>query len=238
MNIPFSRKKVVTPIIISLGGSLFSRADGLATDYLRSFAEIIRGEVKLGRRFVIVTGGGAICRTYQKVAQDIGPISHYDLDWIGIAATRINAQLVRSMLSDIAHPEIIENPTKPPKTTMPVIIGSGWIPGRSSDHDAVLLAKHYGAKEIINLGSARFVYSADPAKDPRAQKFTDLTWQQYASIIPKEWTPGMSAPFDPTATQEAMKEGISVVIMDGYELDSFKNLLLTDKNETGTLIHP
>lgn len=238
MNLISFGKKASRPIIISLGGSIFSRSDGLAVDYLKAFSEIIRGEVRLGKRFVIVTGGGALCRSYQHAARDIAKISHDDLDWIGIASTRLNAQLARSILADIAHPDIIENPTKPPKATMPVIIGSGWIPGRSSDHDAVLLAKHYGASEIINLGSARFVYSADPAKNTDAQKFTDITWAKYREIIPKEWTPGMSAPFDPMASKEAMEAGISVVIMDGHELDAFKNLLLTGKNETGTIIHP
>ena len=236
MELPFL-KKTTKPIIISLGGSIFSRIDGLDTSYLKDFCEIIRGEVKLGKRFVIVTGGGVICRTYQNTAKEIAQISDIDLDWIGIASTRINAQLLRSILSDIAHPEIIENPTKPPKSTMPVVIGSGWVPGRSSDHDAVLLAKHYKAEEIINLGSAEFVYSADPRTNPNAEKFTDLTWEKYASIIPKIWTPGMSAPFDPTATKEASAAGISVIIMDGRNLPAFKALLLTSKNETGTVIH-
>lgn len=238
MKFSFFKEEALKPVIVSLGGSIFSRSDGLATGYLREFAAIIRDEVSRGRRFVIVTGGGVICRTYQKAAQELATISDTDLDWIGIASTRMNAQLLRSILSDIAHPDIIENPSKPPKSKKPVVIGAGWMPGNSSDHDAVLLARHYRATQIVNLGSAEFVYAADPRTNPNAQRFTDLNWEHYAEIIPKEWTPGMSAPFDPIASKEAATANISVVIMNGLDLPSFKSYLATGKNKTGTLIHP
>jgi uridylate kinase len=225
------------PIIISLGGSIFSRPEGLDIEYLKKFSSLIHSYVATGHRFVIVTGGGAICRTYQQAAQQITNASHDDLDWIGIASTRINAQLVRTALSDIAHPEIIENPTQPPQVTKPVVIGAGYIPGRSSDHDAVLLAKYYGATTIINLGSAEFVYTDDPKKEINAQKFFDLTWEQYLKIIPNNWQPGMNAPFDPTAAKEAKGQAMSVLIMGGRNLENF-DLLLRQGKVDGTLIHP
>ena len=46
------------PIIISLGGSLFSRSEGADVAYIKTFIKEIRQYVSKGYRFVIVTGGG------------------------------------------------------------------------------------------------------------------------------------------------------------------------------------
>lgn len=225
------------PVIISLGGSNFSKTEGLDVEYLKKFTAEIRNYVARGLRFVIVTGGGRICRTYQEAASAIGKPTSDDLDWVGIASTRINAHLLRATLSDISHSEIIENPTAPPSFEKPIIVGGGYIPGRSSDHDAVLLAIRYGAGVIVNLGSADFVYSQDPRKDPKAEKFTDLTWEQYVKIIPPQWQPGMNAPFDPTASKDAWEHNLSVFIMDGGNLQNLSSLL-NGAQAQGTLIHP
>lgn len=223
------------PIIISLGGSVISKKEGVDVAYLKNFVSLIRERVAQGAYFVIVTGGGVICRQYQEAAQSISNIEHDDLDWIGIASTRLNAQLLRSLLADIAHRSIIEDPTHPPLATKPVVIGSGYLPGRSSDHDAVLLAMHYGAEEIINLGSAAFVYDADPRTNPDAKKYTALTWPEYLKIVPKDWRPGLSTPFDPVAAKEAERAQIKVFIADGNNLANFISYLESKKAE-GTAI--
>ena len=49
------------PIIISLGGSLIVPEE-IDIAFLEGFKEIILREVQAGKRFVIITGGGKICR--------------------------------------------------------------------------------------------------------------------------------------------------------------------------------
>lgn len=233
MQFNFDKQK---PIIISLGGSIFYPATGLDKDFLKQFVGEIHSYVAAGYRFVIITGGGKICRIYQDVAKELAAISDTDLDWIGIASTKLNAHLVRAGLGEIAQEVIIEDPSKPPAFTKPVIVGGGWQPGCSTDHDAVMLAVEYGAGAIINLSTADFVYAADPRTNPNAEKLLDLTWEQYMKIIPSNWQPGMNAPFDPTATKLAAEKNLVVFMANGRDLVNLRNLI--EGNEaSGSMIH-
>jgi len=245
MRFTFDKSK---PIIISLGGSIFYPAAGLDVDFLKQFTAEIKTYVAGGYRFILITGGGAICRTYQQAAMQIGTPTDADLDWIGIASTRLNAQLVRTALNSIAHEVIIEDPTHPPKSDPavmvsggsslePILVGGGWKPGCSTDHDAVLLAIEYGAAAIINLSTADFVYTADPKKDSNAKKLLDLSWDDYMKIIPNDWKPGMNAPFDPTASKLAAEKSLNVFMANGRDLANLRNLI-EGKEASGTTIHP
>ena len=233
MKYSFPKEK---SIIVSLGGSCFSKPHGLDVEYLQKFVTAIRGYVGQGYRFIIVTGGGMVCRVYQDAARQMGKPTNADLDWVGIASTKLNAHLLRAAMSDIAHPEVIEDPTNPPEITAPVAFGSGYRPGNSSDHDAVLLAVHYGAAALINMGSADHVYNVDPKMNVNAQKIPELNWAQYAAIVPQEWQPGMNAPFDPIAAKAAEEHGLAVLITNGRDLLNFEKLISGQEGE-GTLIH-
>ena len=92
------------------------------------------------------------------------PLSQADLDWIGIHATRLNAQLLRNIFVGHAHPHIIKNPTIDIDADEPVIIAAGWKPGCSTDYDAVLVAKNQGAMRLVNLSNIDYVYDSDPKK--------------------------------------------------------------------------
>ncbi len=232
MKFNFDKQKL---IVISLGGSIFYPNE-LDVAYLKEFANEIRQYVSEGYRFIIITGGGRLCRVYQEAARTVGKPTDADLDWIGIASTRLNAQLLRSILTDIAHPEVIEDPSHPPAVTKPVVIGSGWIPGRSSDHDSAMLAIHYGGEAVINLSTADFVYTADPKKDPSAKKLFDVTWKEYMGYIPNDWKPGMSAPFDPTAAKHAAEHNLTVCMANGRDLVNLRNLI-EGREAQGTMIH-
>ena len=50
------------------------------------------------------------------------------------------------------------------------MVAGGWMPGRSTDDDAVRLAKIYGAEMVINLSNIDYVYDKDPNKYKDAKK--------------------------------------------------------------------
>ncbi|MDP2947167.1 MAG: UMP kinase, partial [Nanoarchaeota archaeon] len=81
-------------IIISLGGSLIIPEE-LDIDFLREFKTLILSHVAEGKKFVIITGGGKLNKKYNEAAKRIGSPSHEDLDWIGIASLKLNAELLR-----------------------------------------------------------------------------------------------------------------------------------------------
>jgi len=215
-------------IIISLGGSLII-PDEIDINFLKDFKELIISQIKIGKKFVVVTGGGRICRKYQEVAKEISSPSSDDLDWIGIASLRLNAQLLRVIFRDYTHPKIIKDPAEHIDFDMPIIIGSANQPGHSTDWDAVVLAKNVSAKKVINLSNTDYVYDSDPKKNPDAKKIEKISWAEYRKLIPEDWNPGLNSPFDPIASKMAEEEGIEVAIMNGKPINNLANYLNGEK---------
>ena len=110
--------------VISLGGSIIvpDQVDG---SFLKKFREII---VSLqGERFVIICGGGRVCRNYQNAARELAAVSNEDLDWIGIAATRLNAELVRTLFAgNEANRKVIHDPLEEIDENKRIVIGAGF----------------------------------------------------------------------------------------------------------------
>jgi uridylate kinase len=44
-------------------------------------------------------------------------------------------------------------------------------------------------------------------------------------LIPSEWDPGLSSPFDPVAAREAEKSNLEVAVINGAKLGEFENYL-------------
>ena len=221
-------------IIISLGGSLIVPEE-IDTDFLSSFKKLIESQIERGKKFIIITGGGKICRKYQNAAKEVREISPSELDWLGIYSTRFNAEFLKILFGDSAEAEIVLDPTLPVKSSKSIIIGGGWKPGFSTDHDAVLLGKQFGVKKIINLSNTDYVYDSDPKTNPNAKKIENISWMEYRKLIPKEWNPGLNSPFDPTASEMAEKDGMEVIIMNGKPIDNLAKCLNGEKF-SGTVI--
>jgi len=194
------------------------------------------GQIKKGKRFILIVGGGKIARIYQKSARQVAKLTDEDLDWLGIHATRLNAHLLRTIFRDFAFPQIITNRRKiNPKIQAVIIIAAGFKPGCSTDYDAVLLAKAYHAGTIINLSNINWVYTKDPRKFKSAKPIKNISWQDFQKIVGTKWDPGKNAPFDPVASKWAKKWGMKVIICNGK---NFKNLrkILSNKPSQGTIV--
>ena len=106
--------------IISVGGSIIIPKTGFEPKFLTEFRDLIIKYVKQGEQFILMVGGGATARQYQEAGREVG-LSTRDLDWIGIYATLINANFVRHLFSQVAHKEVISNPTKKIRTKKPCL---------------------------------------------------------------------------------------------------------------------
>ena len=165
-------------------------------------------------------------------------MNQIDLDWIGIHTTVLNAQFVRQVFAEHAYRDVITNPTKKVRTNKPIIVAAGWKPGCSTDYDAVLLAKTYGAKQVINLSNIDYAYNKDPRKYPDAQKIETIDWITFRNqVVGHTWKAGNSAPFDPVASREAQKLGLTVAILNGTDLSNVSNALI-GKRFRGTIVGP
>ncbi|MFC2134852.1 UMP kinase [Bacteroidota bacterium] len=221
-------------IVISLGGSLVVPGE-IDVDYLKKFKALIEKYSSQEFRFVIIVGGGSVCRKYQKAMTEIIGDNREGADWLGISVTHLNAQLVKSMFTDV-YPEVIMDPTQKIDFKEKILVAAGWKPGFSSDMDAVLLAKNLGADKMINLTNVAYVYDKDPKFFDDAKKFEDLSWKDFRKIVGDEWNPGLNLPFDPIASLEAEKNKLTVIIAKGLDLPNFKDILDGEKFK-GTTIH-
>ena len=215
-------------IIISLGGSLIVPED-IDKEFLKEFKSLVLSQVEKGKRFLIITGGGKVNRKYNEAAREITNPSNEDLDWIGIAALKLNAELIRVIFGKYAHQEVISDLSKEFVSSKPIIIGSAYKPGHSTDFDAVLGAKTLRAKKIINLSNIDYVYDSDPKINPNAKKMEKISWKDYRTLIPSEWSPKLNSPFAPIASKQAEEMGMKVVIMNGKPIDNFANYLNGEK---------
>src|SRR3989339_1738526 len=205
--------------ILSVGGSIIIPKTGFDVAFLKKFRKMILDEVKKGQKFILIIGGGITARNYQTALRETVIASDTDLDWMGISATIINANFVRLMFGDMAYKEVITNPTKKVKTNKAIIVAAGYKPGCSTDYDAVLFAKTYGAKELFNLSNIEYIYDKDPKKFPDAKIIENIDWKTFRKeIVGDIWQPGKSAPFDPVASRAAEKLKLKVSILQGTNL--------------------
>ncbi|PLX28947.1 UMP kinase [Candidatus Parcubacteria bacterium] len=222
--------------IISVGGSIIIPKTGFNVPFLKKFRQLILSEVKKGTKFVLIIGGGATCRQYQDALKKTVRLKDVDLDWMGIHTTMVNAQFVKLLFQDDAYKDVITDPRKKVKTNKPIIIAAGYKPGWSTDMDAVLMAKAYGAKDVINLSNIDYVYDKDPAKFKGAKKIESTDWKTFRrDVVGNTWDPGKNAPFDPIASREAQKLGLKVAILKGTNLPEVRKVL-AGKKFKGTVI--
>ena len=231
--------------IMHLGGSLvvptISDTGGINIAYLKKLRVFLLSQLKK-RKFIIVIGGGKTARVYQKSAARVVNIREYDLDWIGIHATRLNAHLLRTIFEKEAYPVVIDHDPSKEEVEMlkssnkNLFFASGWKPGWSTDYIAVELARKFGSKEIIIAKDTPFVYDCDPRKNKNARPIKKLSWKEYRKLIPSIWTPGLSTPVDPVATKLAEKLKIKAKILSGKNFVSLK-AAVEGKPFKGTLIY-
>ncbi len=223
--------------VLSVGGSIVA-PDNPDAEFLTAFAALVRAWLAEdnARKLILVVGGGGPARSYQGAYRNIvGEAADEQADWIGIMATRLNAQLLKAIFADICPSDVVYDPTKVDVFTGRVLVAAGWKPGFSTDNDAVLLAERFSAKTVINLSNIAKVYTDDPRKNPEAKPIDEIGWKEFRAIVGDEWVPGKNVPFDPVASMHAQKAGLTVICAAGRDIDNLR-AILDGKPFTGTTI--
>jgi uridylate kinase len=221
-------------VVISLGGSIISK-ERLNLELMEKFSQAIK-LISTYDKFGIVVGGGKLARTY------ISDLKKYNvndniLDEIGINATRINALAMTTFFDDVNSkiPTTINDAAEMIHNYRYVIMG-GTEPGHTTDTVSTLLAERIGSKILINATSVDGVYSADPKTDPEAKKYSKLSYNDAISLSIKNSTgAGANVFMDITSLTIAKRAGIKIFVVNGFNLNEYKNILYNEKCD-GTVI--
>jgi len=230
--------------VISLGGSIIA-PDRVDVPFLRELRQALIEYLERDpeRRLILVCGGGAPAREYQQAYREVleagdgTPAEPDAQDWIGIAATRLNAELLRQLLAPYCAERVVIDPVEVSVFPGRVLVAAGWKPGFSTDYDAVLLAEKFQADTLLNLSNIPRVYEADPKTHPGARPLETMNWAELQRLVGDTWTPGQNVPFDPVATAYAAKIGLTVIVAAGREIGNVK-AILNGEPFVGTVIGP
>nr|QQK87131.1 uridylate kinase [Treponema denticola]QQK87230.1 uridylate kinase [Treponema denticola] len=227
--------------VLSVGGSIVA-PDKPDFDFLDKFSKTIRNWLlqDSSRKIIMVIGGGAPARDYQNAYRKVcdlrkAPAKNDEADWIGIMATRLNAQLVKAVFEDLCPNPVVYDPTTVDMFGGQILVAAGWKPGFSTDNDAVVLAERFSGNLVVNLSNIAKVYTDDPKKNPEARPIDSISWEDFIKIVGTEWVPGKNTPFDPIASQRAQKAGIKVICAAGKDIEDLENIL-NGKDFKGTVI--
>lgn len=229
--------------VLSVGGSIVvpEKPD---TGFLCQFIAMIRDWLSKdsSRRLILVVGGGGPARIYQKAYAEIQAetgngeeSNNSDADWIGIMATRLNAQLLKASVGTLCAQDVVYDPTSVQEFNGRILVAAGWKPGFSTDNDAVLLAEKFNADTVVNLSNIEKVYTDDPRKNPAAKPIDSITWTDFRKMVGDDWVPGKNTPFDPIASKKAQSMDLTVICAAGKNIENIRDIL-DGKDFVGTKI--
>lgn len=212
---------------------------GIDPNILKQYAEQIKEVIDLGCEVAIVIGGGNIFRGVQGVASGMDRVQG---DYMGMLATVINSMALQGALEDaglitrlqtairmeqIAEPFIKRRATRHLEKNRVVIFGAGTgNPYFTTDTAAVLRAIEINADVILKGTRVDGIYTADPEKDPTAEKFDKISYQEVYDKNLKV--------MDMTAFTLSEENNLPIIVFDMNTAGNFKALI--EGGNVGTLV--
>lgn len=180
-------------ILLKVSGEVLMGEQGFGIDpkTLEAMAEDISEVVKQGVELCLVIGGGNIFRGVSLAGRGIERAS---ADYMGMLATVMNALALQGALEKIGvytrvqsaipmdavcEPYIRRRALRHLEKGRVVIFAAGLgAPFFTTDTPAALRAAEMGCEALFKGTSVDGVYTADPKKDPSAQRYETLTYQE------------------------------------------------------------
>ena len=196
---------------------------GRDAESLKEYAKALK-ELAQEHQIFVVVGGGRIAREYIEKARDLGA-SEMFCDLIGIGATKLNSALLIAALGRAAPQEIPETYAQAARLASPgrIVVMGGVAPGQTTDAVAALLAEYVGADRLIIATSVDGVYTADPEKDPKAERIASMTHGELSRMAAQtDMKAGSRSPVDPLAAKIIERSRIPTAIVFGKKIENLK----------------
>ena len=230
-------------ILLKLSGESLMGAKGYGIDEQRlaAYARQIKEIADLGMQIGIVIGGGNIFRGLSGSQKGFDRVKG---DQMGMLATVINSLALQSALEAIGQKvRVLTSVRMEPigdyynkakalrlfeKGNVVIVAGGTSNPYFTTDTASALRAIELEADIMFKGTRVDGIYTADPEKDPNAQKFSEITYQE---ILAK----GLRI-MDLTAITMCMENQMPIYVFD---MDTEGNLLkVVQGEEIGTLVKP
>jgi uridylate kinase len=223
-------------VVYALGGSLVA-PDTPRLEYIREFCMMV-SRIAVERpdtRFLLVVGGGGPARQYIREARAAGA-SEEECDWVGIAATRLNAQLLITALKHSTGAKV--HPTVPLTTQESAnlskrytfVVMGGTQPGHSTDYVGAELAFKAQATRFLVPTNVAGVYNKDPRIHPDARMLPQLTADELVQIVGSEpWTAGKAGVMDPKCAALVRAKKIPAFILHGADMTAMRAASLGER---------
>ena len=184
-------------VVVSIGGSILVPGNNDA-EYIARLASMLK-ELSGSVRLAVVCGGGKTARYYAETGRELGGDT-YQLDILGIGATRLNAQLLALALGDMPDkvPETAEETASRAEVGRIAVMG-GTEPGHTTDAVAMMVASCMDADRVVNATSVDAVYTDDPRSNPDAVRIPEMTIERLGEIVYKYQVSTKSSNIDPIA---------------------------------------
>ena len=228
-------------VLLKISGEVLGGERGFGLDFnvVGKVAQAIKDCVEIGAEIGVVVGGGNFWRG---VKDGGGRIERTRADHMGMLATTINALALADVLENmdvevrvqtgidmvkIAEPYIRGKAIRHLEKKRVVIFACGTgNPFFTTDTAAALRAAEIGAEAILLAKNIDGVYTADPNKDPTAEKIDEITYNEvlYRGL----------AVMDSTATSLSMDNKIPIIVFALKDTSNVKRVLMGEK--IGTVV--
>lgn len=229
-------------ILLKMGGEALSGPQGFGIDPIRAaeVAEIVKDVYDLGVEIAIVIGAGNLWRGSAGTSQGMARAT---ADHMGMIATVMNALALQDALErtgivtrvqtaiemrTVAEPYIRLRAIRHLEKGRVVIIAGGTgNPYFTTDSAGALRAMELDAQVLIKATKVDAIYDDDPESNPEAKRFDSLTYIDFLNMRLRV--------MDTTAVSLCMENNMPIVVLDFWQKESVKRLVLGDS--VGTTIH-
>ena len=229
-------------ILLKLSGESLAGGNRLGIDpgALESYAREIGTLVKNGIQTAIVLGGGNVFRGLQGTSQGFDRVTG---DQMGMLATIINSMALQTALQDMGTKSTVLSGI--PVETMcekmsrkraigllddghvVIIAGGTGNPFFTTDSAAALRALEIKADVILKGTRVDGIYSADPEKDPEAERYDTLSFDEAIAKNLKV--------MDATAFTLCKENTLPIIVFNINEKGVLKDIVVNG-NQRGTLV--
>jgi uridylate kinase len=231
-----------TRILLKLSGeSLAGKGNyGISDSVLEEYAKQIADIVKKGCEVAIVIGGGNIFRGLNGAESGFDRVKG---DQVGMLATIINSLALENAISKLGgKAKVFTSIRMEPvgelynrdrvleamkNSTVCILSGGTGNPYFTTDTAAALRAVEIGADVLLKGTRVDGVYTSDPEKDPKAEKFDKISFEE---VINKRLKV-----MDSTAFTMCRENNMPVIVFDMNKPGNLNKLIEGEK--IGTLVN-